>query len=320
MEHVLTRTRAAVRAFSLPYLQAYFERLHEFSNWVIVSDYSIGSVGEPNDVAAFTVMPRVGSLVELDREVGICLRGDLKQVRGISDLAIGCLRCDLFYTFAFVMPRERCLFSQQKPEAEAAAQLAAVRGTLEYYEGTLQGELQNSELVKALVRKLRLLEPRVRNRSANLKLLRDISLVPSLAACIVSIVQEFAAAAEVGWLSDRDNIVRAYDELAYEIFVLSHSWLAEQRGQNGKNTHLVFANPPDVKGKRIWYDSLVRIPDYVAGALANYDLIEDSITRLKVERIITECLRDRRHFAMHKLDLGPSEKFSCRGFEFHKKK
>jgi len=319
MEHILARARASVRAFSLPYLQAYFERLHGFSNWVIVSDYSIGSKDQPNDVAAFTVMPRVGSLAALDRVVGACLPGDLKHVKGVSDLAIDCLRCDLFYTFAFVMPRKRYLFSQEKPEAEAAALLTAVRSTLEYYEGPLQGDLQNSELVKALVRKLRLLEPRVRNRSANLKLLRDISLIPSLAASIVSIVQEFTAAAEVGWLSDRDSIVRAYDELAFELFVLSHSWLAEQRERDCKNTQLVFANPPDVKGKRIWYDSLVRIPDYVAGALANYDLIGDSITRLKVERIITECLHDRRHFAMHKLDLGPGEKLSCRGFDFHKK-
>ncbi|MCZ6688694.1 MAG: hypothetical protein O7H41_03725 [Planctomycetota bacterium] len=315
MNTILATTNACVKGFSQSQLERYFARIGKCPKWSIHSDYCLGDPNKPNDVAVFTLVPYVADIGELNRLVGGKLKSDLKRKRQIGQEEIACLNSELFFHFAFVMSKRRYIFSQSKGDSEKKRMHEAVLVTQRMLRGWISDEKVNQEFALGLLDKLARLEPRLAAGSANLKLLKNIFLISALGASIAGILAELAGARLIGWLSDRDSIIRAQDGLAFDCFHMGFSGLAEMTKQNWDEVKLVYANPSEHSPDGTWYDALNRLPDHLAGALADFSFSDAQSSTEKAHQVLISCITNRARVAVHRLTTDPGA-FACDGIEF----
>ncbi|MGR8934878.1 MAG: hypothetical protein ACU837_10890, partial [Gammaproteobacteria bacterium] len=72
-------------------------------------------------------------------------------------------------------------------------------------------------------------------------------------------------------------IIEAYDNyIANDLFEITHTGLCEAKNVEGLATKLGIGIQ-ETDSNELWYDPLIRIPDYLAGALSSWNLSEDRV-------------------------------------------
>jgi hypothetical protein len=94
-----------------------------------------------------------------------------------------------------------------------------------------------------------------------------------LAAFCTLIVAKERNIEVVGWFPDRDSITEAYDRIANSMFAVNFSAFCQQRQIDHRNIRTVVGLPQvdSEAPNKMWYDELIRIPDFFAGGLAAWD-------------------------------------------------
>jgi hypothetical protein len=251
--------------------------------WFISSDYVIGHRSRPNDCMCFTIYPiNYQDPLAIWREIPSVLRKDLKQVRGLSEESIAFLKQDSHFSICIILPKERHTGNDRELVKAAIDKLLA--GMCAWKDAD-----RHQEYI-ARVRGL------ARSATANnfkAALMRDIFLVTTAAAVIAYLLTKLTSPRLVGWFSDRDDIIAAYDRIAADLFIINYGSICQHRGVNFENVQLRNGNPlPDPQvTKQSWYDAIVRIPDYLAGTLAAYNYGDNTTSgKQKVFETICEVL------------------------------
>jgi hypothetical protein len=141
--------------------------------------------------------------------------------------------------------------------------------------------------------RMRRLQRRATANNFKPHLMRDIFLVTGIAAVLAYLLTKWTSPRTVGWFSDRDNIIAAYDKVAADLFMINHGSICQHRGVEFRGVQLRYGDPrPDPRfPKRSWYDAIVRVPDYLAGTLAAYNYRENTTSGgLKVSETIRKVL------------------------------
>jgi len=128
------------------------------------------------------------------------------------------------------------------------------------------------------------------NRQFNAKLARQVFLVATFGAQVFKHLATATRPSQIRWISDRDALLDRYDglvyDLAYVIFLLFYSTTLDR--QSGEvllldKPKFIFEIPE--KSGQHRYDELVRLPDYLAGTLADIDLDTLKFTHEKFEQM-----------------------------------
>ena len=114
-------------------------------------------------------------------------------------------------------------------------------------------------------------------RSPNLSLFRQIALVGNIAAYLAFLLSQVGNATKIAWIPDRDKITEAYDSIALDLFEMNHFGLCDEAGIEGEKIQILLGVPDECQVNQ-WFDRLIRIPDYLAGALASLDLQAEHAT------------------------------------------
>jgi hypothetical protein len=102
----------------------------------------------------------------------------------------------------------------------------------------------------------------------------------------------------VGWFSDRDSIIAAYDRIASDLIVINYGSICRHRGVEFQSVQLRYGDPrPDPRvPKRSRYDAIVRIQDYLSGALAAYNYRQNTTSGgQKVSEMVYKVLPNARN-------------------------
>lgn len=99
----------------------------------------------------------------------------------------------------------------------------------------------------------------------------------------------------VGWFPDRDNITTAYDRIADYMFSVNLSAFCQRHGIDARQIMTVIGTPDlkQVNSDQMWFDELIRIPDFLAGPLAGWDYRKNLVTgRQKYIEILQGVVAD----------------------------
>jgi hypothetical protein len=231
--------------------------------WFISSDYVIGDISRPNDCMCFTIYPINGQdPLAIWREIPSVLPRDFKKIKGLSEKPIAFLKQESHFSICIILPKDR--YTGNNRELVKAAIDKHVAGMCAWKDADRHQE--DIARMRAFARSA---------TANNFKaiLVRDIFLVTAAAAVIAYLLTKWTAPELVGWFSDRDNIIAAYDRIGADLFIMNYSSICQHRGVKFQDVQLRNGNPlPDPRlPKQSWYDPLVRVPDYLAGTLAAYN-------------------------------------------------
>jgi hypothetical protein len=264
--------------------------------WFIGSDYVISDKTRPNDCMCFTVYP----VDEKDplrdwRDIPRVLARDLKKTKKIDENMVSFLRDDRQFSFCFVVTKER------NPDVDREMAKAVIDGNLAIMMAWKDADRHGEYIVR--MRKLR---QSAEAKRFNAHLLADIFLVTNVVTVIAYLLTRWTSPRIIGWFSDRDDMITAYDKIANDLFAINHSAICQQRGVEFRGVQFRVGDPrPDPRfPKQSWYDALVRIPDYLAGTLATFIYREGTFVggQQKASDMITKVLRDASNLSIMALE------------------
>lgn len=258
-------------------------QLNDFKEFIIYSDYCFDK-NRPNKVATFTVSPAWTIFPGIADRIEKIIPKDTKDQTRISDEVVNVLTNKLFFHINFLISDVRGVTSNKKFTDQDVA-LTSIDETIKMIQGWLDNQPEGAEKFKQQIKRFSIWKCELQSKSPNLSLFRNIVVISLLAGYIAYMLTKEAKIEMVAWFSDRDKIIDK--GFAYDLFEMTHTGLCENTNIESSNTKLGFG-VQDENTNELWYDPLIRIPDYLAGALSSWDLSENRvITNKKVGKQIT---------------------------------
>lgn len=234
------------------------------TEFLILSDYVIDDPIKPNSVAAFTIAPMRIVSEQFDAMIRHALPSDIKGAKSVSDAGLELLTRKDFLHISFILQDLSVIGSIESSRLAVDQTLAAVsfwitnqpEGKEKFSEQHLRFQKYRRELDR---------------RNPNITLFRQIALVANIAAYLAFLLSQVGNATKIAWVPDRDKITDAYDSIAFDIFEMNHFGICDEVDIDGDKVQILFG-VPDADSRHQWFDRLVRLPDYIAGSLASFNL------------------------------------------------
>ncbi|HHN4441053.1 hypothetical protein [Klebsiella michiganensis] len=269
--------------------------------WMLSSDYAFYGQNKKNDVVTFSLFPHLVNFKRMVECIELMAPTDIKHARTVSDEFISFLKEGPVFNISIILERGRRMYSD-----EVGYFSYRLESMILYFKNLCELYPENKEYYESRLLKIKQAKNTLNNKSTNLKLFRDIEIVASLAAYILAEVRFTANPEIITWLSDRDSMLTYRNKSIgdfmfecvndiYNMFCLSN--MVEPYGRTA------FVKP-EVEGE-LFYDSLVRVPDYIAGALSDFDFETQKTTHAKFEKIRNGTFHEEKRNLSYELFFHP---------------
>lgn len=303
MENILSTIENCIGKGAIIDFRNYLATLDGCKKWMIHSDYCIGAKNKPNDVAVFSILPHLTTYEDQVNYISKNIPNDIKETRKIKGSIIKTINSGLFFHFCFVMDKRKYLFKTDESENEKENIISAIKESQQiinswkkstkvavYYESI---DIRISSLLKEMEQK-----------SFNVTLFKDIALISLLSAYITHLLTNKAGAEIVGWFSDRDKITSSYKSIIFDLFHLNHHGLSLRDSVDTNKFKIIIGVPDGNSAENMWYDIQNRIPDHIAGTLADYNLVKNTVSKEKFIDMLSKSLSRESLFAIIKCSFG----------------
>lgn len=256
-------------------------------NWLFTADFCF----EPsfnNKTYAITVMPvtkPVESIVDL---IQLKMPQDIKNVRSLSSEAIDLIRCNDYFHFAFVV---------NDPVTVVSEGSADPRASILYNIAELCDQILKTDATKEFLKPFKLLREASKAKGYSLTRHCNLMIFSSIISGIVSFVSKYVNIKRAGIFPDRDILTDLHDGIYIELIrasIIGHYHL----NHRGSIPFYLSRGLPNSTGKKMWYDELVRFPDYIANFVAKWDMANIPETNEKSSLIFYDAFVDSNNIAL----------------------
>jgi hypothetical protein len=266
------------------------------AKWFIAADFVTDAPDRPNNSFAFTVFPYNAYFEQIQAEIRAASARDIKEVKTVSQNMLRYLRASQRFSFCFI--------SEKNPEW--APDVAAARQAIDETLGMMR-RWRDADRQSDVIKRFEALREEARANSFNAKLFGHMVLMNALAAVVACLLVKHGAPEIIGWFPDRDKMTSAYKAIALELFSNNLSALCQTMGldQTRLKVAIGIPGPSNDAEKGLWYDDLIRVPDYLAGATAAWDIKGNLLptNSPKFAEIIRQVLADNPNIALVRLAL-----------------
>lgn len=261
-------------------------KFKQIDSWYIVSDYCLDDRNKLHDVMTFTLYPFTNPYL-LKKGIKQHLSKDIKDFKHLSEKAISYIKeSPYFFSLAFITEGKNDVFKLNDNK-----QLLdnAIKG-MENWPKTKKEEF---------IHKVKKFRNYLVRKEIDLKTLSNISITVHIMSAIIEFLLIKTNAKHILWISDRDKMTDFQDGIVSEFVRIYYVHLLNKRVSD----HEVYGFLGGKDYDKEVFDELVRIPDYISGAIASmdfkdvekipekhYDLFDKSI--VDNERI---CIMHIRH-------------------------
>lgn len=255
--------------------------------WTVVSDYCIGDDNKKSDVFSFVVIANHDTAANICEYLARVAPKDIKNTKHVPLGLVQYLTCPQPVTFSvsFVLDRESALLRDYLRVEDMTDFIPDIQNFI----GTLR---QNSPVDPSyfdqMLTRFDAFEKDLSRKQFNAKLARQIHLASAFVATIFHIVNQATGAGYLRWISDRDALIERYDTVVYDLAHLYFILLSSTSSDSAPDAygHVLLKVPeirfelPEKTGKHR-FDELIRLPDYLAGTVADLDATDMSFSKDK---------------------------------------
>lgn len=247
------------------------------TKWIIAADYCLHDAQRPNNAYAFSILPYDAELDQLRDEIKLHLPRDLKKAKELSEEGQKFLKQDRRYHIGFVLKGNPWFF--YSPDGTAPLELAR---------RTIDAELESAKNMGRgddLIRRLKKLKQESQANSFNHRLLADMYILIYLFTFVTVLLARERQIEGVGWFSDRDKMTEWSDGIVWHLATLALRGIAEKRNVPLPQSSPVIGVPDQAKQEgAMWFDELIRLPDYIAGILSAWDFEQNFLPPTRQEK------------------------------------
>lgn len=298
MQEILETLRDTLDKTFLTNLRGFLSLHHGAQDFVIASDYCVGDKGKPNDVMAFTVVPR--HMIDLN-ELAHSLPRDIKKTKEITEEISGALNSTRYFHVAFMLDDIRGVMHSPRKCPQAVA-LQNMVDVIEMLDMWIRNQPGGAEKFGAQLKKFKIAEKELKKRSVNIKLFKHVSVASILASILALYISKEAFCQSITWVHDRDKIHEAFGAICFDLFEINHWGACLQEVPENRIPRVGYFVDTE-GGRNLWYDPLIRLPDYIAGTVASWNMRANLTTADKHARLLEQVIADNPHCHLIKIDM-----------------
>ncbi|HEY9078805.1 hypothetical protein [Magnetovibrio sp.] len=277
--------------------------------WNIISDYSVGDKNKQNDAFSFVVLLNHDRFENIASYVSMAAPKDIKASRNPSNGLLDYLSCPVSFSLNFVVERKSSYLRNAIGVEEMKGLTGALQNVVTEWATV---EPPNVAYYDTLNQRLSRLANELAGKNPSLKLLRQIFLVASFAAVVLGMVNDAKSPLAIRWISDRDAMFDRHGGIAFDL-----AWIFFQMMRRSKGGVIDLRRPqltcatPGMDGVTE-YAEFVRLPDYLAGTLADMKLPQMMFTHPKFPPVFNRLFVDTLNNAVIEIVTAPDRVTSRR--------
>ncbi len=280
---------------SLKDLQVYLKKFSWCKTWWIASDYCLDDKQKANDVIAISIMPYINTPDSICNYIQKHISCDIKHSKIIPHEAIDFLRNnDFIFNIAFIIDKKKHVFSS--PDH---TRLENIRACLAK---TIQELKSQPDYIEEL-RNFKKFEQKAKSSNFNVKLFENTYLISYLIAYISNILVLSAGATKLCWFSDRDAIIDMKPNITPLLYTLNVYGLLNKNKYPFNCLNEFLLAMAKESNDNLWFDEIVRIPDYVAGTLASWNIKINRVDKAKHKKMLEGVFSDNFRIAIINISI-----------------
>jgi hypothetical protein len=269
------------------------------TKWMISADYCLRDNTRANDCYAFSIIPARNSFTDLRDLIRAALPKDIKRARYLSQDGVVLLTDPHIFHIVVVVPKDRDVFNNGPANNPLEISREVAKITLDRAREMERGD--------NTLKPLRKMVEAARAKSFNYELYGDLLLLGFFFPFVSLLLNRERKAEIIGWMSDRDNMTTWGDRVVWNNATESFRGLGELSGIDVDGTEVHAAVPAELSGP-MWFDELIRLPDYFAGTIAAWDApanaLPDQPKSLLFVQMLEHVIADAGNAVVLKLDIG----------------
>jgi hypothetical protein len=272
MERISTTLKGTLEKSFLSDLRDYLSLHKEVQHFSIYSDYCINAASKFNNVASFTLAPSWTANPEMVELFAKKMPKDIKKTRAINGNIIEVLTNQSFFHITFILAdTSGTLHASGHSEQELA--INSMDSVIEMIQMWIQNQPEGKEKFEEQIKRFKSAKYELKKKTANLQLFRLVGIIALFAAYLAFLLSRESEIKTITWFSDRDKITESFNGICFVLFENNHYALCLGEMDESK-TPRTGVGIDDSGESKLWFDSLIRIPDYLAGTIASWKLDE----------------------------------------------
>jgi hypothetical protein len=313
MLELLIPLRETLNKSALSDLSNWFSNIPENAAWYVISDYCFKDKTKQNDTVSFTILLHHDKIENIKEYINHFAPKDIKSTRTISEGFLQYINSPVAFTFTFVIDRKSNLLRDYASDENMLSFLAPFR---EVVNDIASNSTFEDGYIAGVLKRSRAFESDFEKKNFNANLSRQIYLVSAFASLVFESLAVNKKPEYIQWVSDRDALAERYDgfvyDLSYFLFLTSYSqYISPTESSRTILDKPKFIFPEPEKSGKNFFDELIRIPDYLAGTLADFDIAANTFSKDKYNTVLLGSLVNSKNHVVLNVS-GSDNELSCR--------
>jgi hypothetical protein len=316
MQELLIPLKDSFDKSSIKDMEEWFSPYPEQQAWFLISDYCFSDKSKQNDTASFSILLNHDKLQNIKDYINAFAPKDIKSTRNISPEFLKYVNSPLIFNVTFVINRDIKLMRDYAGLKNMEEFLPTFEKFVQIVESY---SLIDKEYFKGVYNRIKLYQRDFKKRNFNEKLSRQIHLVACFAGMLLYYLTKLKQPKYVQWISDRDAISERYDgflfDLAFFHFLLLFEYNNAIQVEKKEDSTIIYG--PKIfflipkKSGDYYFDALIRIPDYLAGTLADFDILNNTFSKEKYNTVMLNSIVTSKNHSIIQV-LGNRNKVTAR--------
>ena len=270
----------------------YYHKFKQVDSWYITSDYCLDDKSKPNDVMTFTIFPLIHPYL-LKEDIKHYLPQDIKKFKNISETALNYIKESPYsFSMAFLIKDKNHIFK------------------LEDNKQLLDNAIKRMELWpekkrEEFIHQMKSFRNYLNRKEIDTKILSDIGITVHIMSAIIEFLLVKTRTKHIVWISDRDKITDFQDGIVHQFIRLGYANLLNRRVPD----HEVYGFIERKQYDKELFDELIRIPDYICGALASMDFDDTNKVSEKHYNLFDKSIVDNNRICIMNIEHGEPADF-----------
>lgn len=283
---------------------AWLSPLPKDAAWYVISDYCFQDKLKQSDVASFTILLNHDKHENIARYIGAIAPKDIKSTRTVSTEFLRYLNSPVMFHITFVVDRSCNMLREYATKENMKMFLPGFEDYVRRIDSASSFEVG---YVASVLKRARSFNASFEAKSVNVSLSRQVYLVATFASLVFHYLNQLKSPSHIAWVSDRDALVDRCDgfvfDLAYFMFLSEYEGVVSAQADRAQHLidkpQFIFKLPE--KGEPNLYDHFIRIPDYLAGTLADFEINSRAFSKEKFYTVCDNSLIDSPNHAILQL-------------------
>lgn len=255
-------------------LTVFLNKHKDANDCFLISDYCIGDKDKYNDVYSFVILPYVVNCRQYISTIKDLLPQDYKKTSILTDKNKKALLTMPYLATNFIIPAKFRNILKCRNDKEEFKKI--ILQNIEMFNLWIQNNPKNEKLYKEHIQKHKQLLQKSQRNDFNIRLYIRSFFTASLAADLTHEIEKYSKVTRIFWGTDRDDMLSSNNEILLDNYLIQYNGFARNDKDWTYNSNFIPGIMHPDTGTNNWYDELIRLPDFCAGALASVNFIDDN--------------------------------------------